>query len=163
MDSGYAVRSYFVRYRPGCLVSARLVVFDSPRPVSEIEDLADPNVEHATVEVIRVDFRDTANTLNHRRAMLALATVAALSGCSPPSIFSEPPTEKRWRQPQQGKYARNTSGGIAVGPSGGTLKHTTMEVGRNAPCPCGSGRKHKKCCLGGKPRLPEVQEIPEKS
>jgi hypothetical protein len=22
------------------------------------------------------------------------------------------------------------------------------EVGRNAPCPCGSGRKFKKCCLG---------------
>ena len=21
------------------------------------------------------------------------------------------------------------------------------EIGRNAPCPCGSGRKHKKCCL----------------
>ena len=21
-------------------------------------------------------------------------------------------------------------------------------VGRNAPCPCGSGRKYKKCCLG---------------
>src|SRR3954471_22891559 len=20
--------------------------------------------------------------------------------------------------------------------------------GRNAPCPCGSGRKHKQCCLG---------------
>lgn len=23
-----------------------------------------------------------------------------------------------------------------------------MRVGRNAPCPCGSGRKYKKCCLG---------------
>ncbi len=23
-----------------------------------------------------------------------------------------------------------------------------MKVGRNDPCPCGSGRKHKKCCLG---------------
>jgi hypothetical protein len=22
-------------------------------------------------------------------------------------------------------------------------------VGRNEPCPCGSGRKFKKCCLGG--------------
>jgi hypothetical protein len=21
------------------------------------------------------------------------------------------------------------------------------EVGRNDPCPCGSGRKHKRCCL----------------
>ena len=21
------------------------------------------------------------------------------------------------------------------------------QIGRNAPCPCGSGRKYKKCCL----------------
>ncbi|MEX1330004.1 MAG: SEC-C metal-binding domain-containing protein, partial [Desulfobacterales bacterium] len=24
----------------------------------------------------------------------------------------------------------------------------TVKVGRNDPCPCGSGLKHKKCCLG---------------
>lgn len=23
-----------------------------------------------------------------------------------------------------------------------------VKVGRNEPCPCGSGRKYKKCCLG---------------
>ena len=23
----------------------------------------------------------------------------------------------------------------------------TLDVGRNAPCPCGSGKKFKKCCL----------------
>ncbi|MFH2219153.1 MAG: SEC-C metal-binding domain-containing protein [Pseudomonadota bacterium] len=23
-----------------------------------------------------------------------------------------------------------------------------MKIGRNAPCPCGSGKKHKKCCMG---------------
>ena len=22
------------------------------------------------------------------------------------------------------------------------------KIGRNAPCPCGSGKKYKKCCLG---------------
>ncbi len=22
-----------------------------------------------------------------------------------------------------------------------------MKTGRNAPCPCGSGKKYKKCCL----------------
>jgi uncharacterized protein len=25
--------------------------------------------------------------------------------------------------------------------------HATPKVGRNEPCPCGSGKKHKKCCL----------------
>jgi tetratricopeptide (TPR) repeat protein len=32
------------------------------------------------------------------------------------------------------------------------------KVGRNAPCPCGSGRKYKKCCLlsqGGKTQAAE--------
>lgn len=23
-----------------------------------------------------------------------------------------------------------------------------MKIGRNDPCPCGSGKKHKRCCLG---------------
>ena len=28
----------------------------------------------------------------------------------------------------------------------GPLKRTTPKVGRNEPCPCGSGKKFKKCC-----------------
>ncbi len=28
------------------------------------------------------------------------------------------------------------------------------QVGRNAPCPCGSGKKFKKCCLGKEPSAP---------
>ncbi len=33
-----------------------------------------------------------------------------------------------------------------------------MKIGRNAPCPCGSGKKYKKCCLN-KPRTP-AQNLP---
>jgi uncharacterized protein len=29
-----------------------------------------------------------------------------------------------------------------------TIKRSTPKIGRNDPCPCGSGRKYKKCCLG---------------
>jgi len=29
-----------------------------------------------------------------------------------------------------------------------TVVREIPEVGRNAPCPCGSGLKYKKCCLG---------------
>ena len=28
-----------------------------------------------------------------------------------------------------------------------TVHHTGPKVGRNDPCPCGSGKKYKKCCL----------------
>lgn len=34
--------------------------------------------------------------------------------------------------------------GKMVGP--GQFKRETPKVGRNDPCPCGSGRKYKKCC-----------------
>lgn len=29
----------------------------------------------------------------------------------------------------------------------GTFTRSAPKVGRNEPCPCGSGKKHKKCCL----------------
>ena len=30
----------------------------------------------------------------------------------------------------------------------GTVTNPLRDVGRNDPCPCGSGSKFKKCCLG---------------
>ena len=33
-----------------------------------------------------------------------------------------------------------------------------MKIGRNEPCPCGSGRKYKKCCL--RAATPTVQDTP---
>ena len=34
----------------------------------------------------------------------------------------------------------------ADGPELGTYRRTEPKVGRNQPCPCGSGKKHKRCC-----------------
>ena len=31
---------------------------------------------------------------------------------------------------------------------GETMQRTMAKVGRNDPCPCGSGKKYKKCCYG---------------
>ena len=31
-------------------------------------------------------------------------------------------------------------------PAGQTVRRETPKVGRNDPCPCGSGKKYKKCC-----------------
>lgn len=31
---------------------------------------------------------------------------------------------------------------------GGTLRRAVAKIGRNDPCPCGSGRKYKRCCYG---------------
>jgi len=32
------------------------------------------------------------------------------------------------------------------GDKPGTVRRTGKKIGRNAPCPCGSGKKYKKCC-----------------
>ena len=37
------------------------------------------------------------------------------------------------------------------------------QVGRNDPCPCGSGKKYKKCCLSTKESLPPAEGAPEMS
>jgi hypothetical protein len=29
-----------------------------------------------------------------------------------------------------------------------TVRKSSKDVGRNDPCPCGSGLKYKKCCIG---------------
>ena len=29
-----------------------------------------------------------------------------------------------------------------------TIRRTERKIGRNEPCPCGSGKKYKKCCIG---------------
>ena len=39
-------------------------------------------------------------------------------------------------------YARAVRSGPAP------IRSTTPKVGRNDPCPCGSGKKYKHCCLG---------------
>ncbi len=34
-----------------------------------------------------------------------------------------------------------------------------MKIGRNAPCPCGSGKKYKHCCLARKSAIPMSQKL----
>lgn len=34
-----------------------------------------------------------------------------------------------------------------------------MKTGRNEPCPCGSGRKYKHCCLKKKAATPTAQKL----
>lgn len=46
--------------------------------------------------------------------------------------------------------------GHQAGP-GKTLIMKKKKLGRNDPCPCGSGKKYKKCCLG-KPPVPPLSD-----
>ncbi len=44
---------------------------------------------------------------------------------------------------QQQAASDNTGGDRKIEP----IRNRTQRVGRNDPCPCGSGKKHKQCCL----------------
>ena len=48
-------------------------------------------------------------------------------------------------QPAQFGAVKDAQSGKAA-PSGGQTIRNASDVGRNDPCPCGSGKKYKKCC-----------------
>ncbi|MFW5930253.1 MAG: preprotein translocase subunit SecA [Desulfosalsimonas sp.] len=47
-------------------------------------------------------------------------------------------------EPKEQEMTFSHGGGEA--PARKPKKRTTEKIGRNAPCPCGSGKKYKKCC-----------------
>jgi preprotein translocase subunit SecA len=42
---------------------------------------------------------------------------------------------------------KTVEGNITVVPEHSSSIPKKRKVGRNEPCPCGSGKKYKKCCL----------------
>jgi preprotein translocase subunit SecA len=47
----------------------------------------------------------------------------------------------------RGPEGAATAGGETESGKGVTVRRDGKKVGRNDPCPCGSGKKYKKCCL----------------
>jgi preprotein translocase subunit SecA len=47
----------------------------------------------------------------------------------------------------RGEEAATSAGGETESGKGVTVRRDGKKVGRNDPCPCGSGKKYKKCCL----------------
>ncbi len=54
--------------------------------------------------------------------------------------------ERRQEREQELKMASRTSGGTTTAPERQPIRRDEAKVGRNAPCPCDSGKKYKKCC-----------------
>ena len=58
----------------------------------------------------------------------------------PPDLFQNSPSAK----------LRKAAAAIAQLSGGASSDKKKKKTGRNDPCPCGSGKKYKKCCLGKK-------------
>jgi hypothetical protein len=108
----------------------------------ELEDPDDPR----TLEEEREEIQDLIHTLRWvlmqgaetvregRARLLAQAGLLADRFGDPEGLLAD-----RFGDPGEPLASSATSSGF------------TAEVGRNDPCPCGSGRKYKKCCGKGEP------------
>ncbi|HEB69361.1 MAG TPA: preprotein translocase subunit SecA [Desulfobulbus sp.] len=54
--------------------------------------------------------------------------------------------ERRLERERELELARRASGDKGADVERKPVKRSEEKVGRNAPCPCGSGKKYKKCC-----------------
>lgn len=69
------------------------------------------------------------------------------------TIIQEPDNRRLRGNQQNIRTVHEDAAGMGLsgqenGPGGGkvTPRHVEQKVGRNDPCPCGSGKKYKKCC-----------------
>jgi preprotein translocase subunit SecA len=69
-----------------------------------------------------------------------------LSGAEPMVEESKSPMEFKHKESKALSYSRDAS----ASQGRATVKRETPKVGRNDDCPCGSGKKYKKCCGAGK-------------
>ena len=58
-------------------------------------------------------------------------------------IVSERQEESPYQNVSEAGYGRSEDQDLPPEPV-----HTGPKIGRNDPCPCGSGKKYKKCCMG---------------
>ncbi|MEJ7709342.1 MAG: SEC-C metal-binding domain-containing protein [Pyrinomonadaceae bacterium] len=67
-------------------------------------------------------------------------------------VVEQPPEALQRRPPRRPSaltFTGPNQGAATAGQEAGKIKTVTRDqpkVGRNEPCPCGSGKKHKKCC-----------------
>ncbi|MBV9211979.1 MAG: SEC-C domain-containing protein, partial [Acidobacteria bacterium] len=64
----------------------------------------------------------------------------------PPEVLQQ---RRPLRRPSQLQFTGPNQGAAAAGEEAGKVRTVTRDqpkVGRNEPCPCGSGKKYKKCC-----------------
>ncbi|MCL2545100.1 MAG: SEC-C metal-binding domain-containing protein, partial [Clostridia bacterium] len=57
-----------------------------------------------------------------------------------------PPERRKVAVETQAKAKAAASAGAAAGNEPNRPKKAETKVGRNEPCPCGSGKKYKNCC-----------------
>jgi preprotein translocase subunit SecA len=55
--------------------------------------------------------------------------------------------ERKREQKERDRKSKPGPDDDPLPPPPETIKSETKDIGRNDPCPCGSGKKYKHCCL----------------
>jgi uncharacterized protein YktA (UPF0223 family) len=98
-------------------------------------------------EEINGSFKEFAQLVKNRDANLFTELKASLFDFYKPDVIKKRQQEHKEMKQENlywSKGAQVIPAGYAVSEAGGLQR--TDKVGRNDPCPCGSGKKFKKCC-----------------
>jgi rubredoxin len=122
----------------------RLRVFlrDSHRQganIEEIRERADKEIPELS-DLIRKLLANRPVQIDPIKYLSLICSIIAVV-CSVKTAFFNSPEES---EPSKVIYECNTFN-IIKNPPSGEVQYTVPKVGRNETCPCGSGRKYKKC------------------
>jgi hypothetical protein len=82
------------------------------------------------------------------RKLLPFAGLANEAGVELVDAGGRPVADKdAWRTAQRERLGNDVAELHAYWKAKRQVVNMIPKVGRNEPCPCGSGKKHKKCCL----------------
>jgi preprotein translocase subunit SecA len=87
-----------------------------------------------------------ARTEHHAATPITQAPPAASEEAAPPPVSDPRAARPRPFGPPGRGATEATSAVLRDQPVKGTVVRTDKKVGRNDPCPCGSGKKYKNCC-----------------
>ena len=79
---------------------------------------------------------------------LTLISANAFTPAPDPTPLLDPGLRQEEEEVSRREKAFSYSGGESEEkPKGKTIVRKGRKIGRNDPCPCGSGKKYKKCCI----------------
>ncbi|MFP4146171.1 MAG: preprotein translocase subunit SecA [Halorhodospira sp.] len=97
------------------------------------------------VEAVEEQRRQEAERMQLRHATPASATASA-AGSAASGAVAAASGEARETQPAGSSTGASPAGGRDRATRAETVTREGPKVGRNEPCPCGSGKKYKHCC-----------------
>ena len=103
----------------------------------------DPKIEY-TREGSRL-FEEMLEAVQSRVTDL-LFKVRLTAGESARSVYNISQARHDLMQTDYSQAAQGQAQAAEPPPVAKTIRKETPKVGRNDPCPCGSGKKYKKCC-----------------